>query len=271
MIKRAAVLGSPISHSLSPLIHNHAYSLLEYPAIYQAIEVKSGELTEFLTSELARSEVLGFSLTMPLKEELAQLSIPALQVDARAKEINSANTIYKEGQSWKVSSTDVDGFEFLLKELSFSTVSILGAGGTARAAIASLRDRDVKIEIFRRSASRDASLSSAAMSSQIEIYDWDNCARAWKSDLVINTIPSDQVLSISKEFCSPKILLDATYSPWPPGLTKQQLDAKGLLISGLQLLAAQAVYQISLMTQIDFDKTWLYNELLLKLDTARQP
>jgi len=265
MMKRAAVLGSPISHSLSPLVHNHAYSLLEYPAIYEAIEVKSGELSEFLTRELASSEVLGFSLTMPLKEELAQLSTPALQIDARAKAINSANTIYKDGQSWKVSSTDVDGFEFLLKELSFSTVSILGAGGTARAAIASLSDKGVKIEI----SSRDASLSAAAMSSQIEIDDWDKCARAWKSDLVINTIPSDQVLSIIKEFSSPKILLDATYSPWPPGLTQQQLDTKGLLVSGLQLLAAQAVYQISLMTQIDFDKTWLYNELLLKLDSAR--
>ena len=269
MMKRAAVLGSPISHSLSPLIHNHAYSLLECPAIYEAIEVTSGQLSEFLTRELASSQVLGFSLTMPLKEELAQLSTPALQVETRAKSINSANTIYKDGQSWKVASTDVDGFEFLLKELSFSTVSILGAGGTARAAIASLSDRDVKIEIYRRSTSRDASLSAAAMNSQIEIYDWDKCARAWKSDLVINTIPSDQVLSIIKEFSSPKILLDVTYSPWPPGLTKQQLDAKGVLVSGLQLLAAQAVYQISLMTQIDFDKTWLYNELLLKLDSAR--
>jgi shikimate dehydrogenase len=268
MIKRAAVLGSPISHSLSPLIHNYAYSLLEYPAVYEAIEVKSGELSEFLARELASSEVLGFSLTMPLKEELAQLSTPALQVDARAKAINSANTIYKDGQSWKASSTDVDGFEFLVKDLSFSTVSILGAGGTARAAIASLRNRDVKIEIYRRSASRDAWLSAAAMSSQIEIYDWDKCARAWKSDLVINTIPSDQVLSIVKEFSSPKILLDATYSPWPPGLSRQQLDAKGSLVAGLQLLAAQAVYQISLMTQIDFDKTWLYKELLLKLDIA---
>jgi shikimate 5-dehydrogenase len=107
------------------------------------------------------------------------------------------------------------------------------------------------------------------MSSKIEIYDWDKCARAWKSDLVINTIPSDQVLSIIKGFSSPKILLDATYSPWPPGLTKQQLDAKGLLVSGLQLLAAQAVYQVSLMTQIDFDKTWLYNELILKLVSAQ--
>ena len=268
MIKSAAVLGSPISHSLSPLIHNYAYSLLEYPAVYEAIEVKSGELSEFLARELASSEVLGFSLTMPLKEELAQLSTPALQVDARAKAINSANTIYKDGQSWKASSTDVDGFEFLVKDLSFSTVSILGAGGTARAAIASLSNRDLKIEIYRRSASRDASLSAAAMSSQIEIYDWDKCARAWKSDLVINTIPSDQVLSIIKEFSSPKILLDATYSPWPPGLSRQQLDAKGSLVSGLQLLAAQAVYQISLMTQIDFDKTWLYKELLLKLDIA---
>jgi shikimate dehydrogenase len=268
MIKRAAVLGSPISHSLSPLIHNYAYSLLEYPAVYEAIEVKSGELSEFLARELASSEVLGFSLTMPLKEELAQLSTPALQVDARAKSINSANTIYMDGQSWKVSSTDVEGFEFLLKDLSFSTVSILGAGGTARAAIASLSDRDVNIDIYRRSTSRDASLSAAAMSSQIEIYDWDKCARAWKSELVINTIPSDQVLTMIKEFSSPKILLDATYSPWPPGLTKQQLDAKGLLVSGLQLLAAQAVYQISLMTQIDFDKTWLYKKLLLKLDIA---
>ena len=182
MIKRAAVLGSPISHSLSPLIHNHAYSLLEYPAIYEAIEVKSGELSDFLARELASGEVLGFSLTMPLKEELAQLSRPALQVDARAKSINSANTIYMDGQSWKVSSTDVEGFEFLLKDLSFSTVSILGAGGTARAAIASLSDRDVNIEIYRRSTSRDASLSAAAMSSQIEIYDWDKCARAWKSE-----------------------------------------------------------------------------------------
>jgi shikimate dehydrogenase len=268
MIKRAAVLGSPISHSLSPLIHNYAYSLLEYPAVYEAIEVKSGELSEFLARELASSEVLGFSLTMPLKEELAQLSTPALQVDARAKSINSANTIYMDGQSWKVSSTEVEGFEFLLKDLSFSTVSILGAGGTARAAIASLSDRDVNIDIYRRSTSRDASLSAAAMSSQIEIYDWDKCARAWKSELVINTIPSDQVLTMIKEFSSPKILLDATYSPWPPGLTKQQLDAKGLLVSGLQLLAAQAVYQISLMTQIDFDKTWLYKKLLLKLDIA---
>ena len=268
MIKRAAVLGSPISHSLSPVIHNHAYLLLDYSATYKAIEVKSEQLRGFLEEELTNSDLLGFSLTMPLKEELAQLSIPTLNIDARARAINSANTIYRDGQSWKVSSTDVDGFEFLLKDLSFSTVSILGAGGTSRAAIAALSDRDVKIEIYRRSSSRDSSLSAAAGSAQVQIYDWDKCSRAWRSDLVINTIPSDQVLAITRDFGSPKILLDATYSPWPPGLTKQQLDAKGLLVSGLQLLAAQAVYQVSLMTQIDFDRAWLYRELLLKLDSA---
>ena len=269
MRKRAAVLGSPISHSLSPLIHNHAYSLLEYPAIYEAIEVKGGELSDFLVGELTNSNLLGFSLTMPLKEELTQISNPALQIDARTKAINSANTIYRAGQSWKVTSTDVDGFEFLLKDCSFSSASILGSGGTARAAIAALAERGIKTEIYRRSASRDSSLNEAALGSQIEICEWDKCARAWKSDLVINTIPSDQVLTMIKEFSSPKILLDATYSPWPPGLTKQQLDAQGALISGLQLLAAQAVYQIWLMTEIDFDKAWLYKELLLKLDSAR--
>ena len=87
--------------------------------------------------------------------------------------------------------------------------------------------------------------------------------------MVINTIPSDQALSMTKEFKAPKFFFDATYWPWPPGLSKLQLDAGGSLISGLQLLAAQAVFQISLMTELDFDKKWLFEELLLKLEAGK--
>ena len=269
MTRRAAVLGSPISHSLSPLIHNHAYFLLEYPATYEAIEVKSGKLEEFLARELLSHDLLGFSLTMPLKEELIQISSPALQIDLRSREINSANTIYRDVEGWKVTSTDVEGFQFLFRDISFSSVSILGAGGTSRAAIAALAESNVNFEIYRRSANRDASIIAAALGSNIEIKDWDRCAEAWKSDLVINTIPADQVSSLIKGYTAPKLFLDATYSPWPPGLTKLQLEAKRSLISGFELLAAQAVYQIALMTKVEFDKNWLFSELIRKLDSLK--
>ena len=269
MIKHAAVLGSPISHSLSPLIHNHAYSLLGFSGSYQAIEIKSGQLASYLEQELFKEDLLGFSLTMPLKEELTAISNAALLVDSRSKEIISANTIYRDGDIWSVTSTDVDGFEFLTKDLSFSSVAILGAGGTARAAIAALAPRGLKIEVYRRSSDRDPSLINSALGFNIEIRDWERCAQAWESELVINTIPSDQVLSMTKEFKAPKFFFDATYWPWPPELSKLQLDARGLLISGLQLLAAQAVFQISLMTELDFDKKWLFKELLLKLEAGK--
>ena len=269
MIKRAAVLGSPVSHSLSPLIHNHAYSLLGFSGNYQAIEVKSGQLASYLEQELLKEDLLGFSLTMPLKEELTAISNPALIVDSRSEEINSANTIYRDGDIWRTTSTDVDGFEFLTKDLSFSSVAILGAGGTARAAIAALAPRGIKIEAYRRSPDRDPSLINSALGFNIEIRDWERSAQAWESELVINTIPSDQVLSMTKEFKTPKFFFDATYWPWPPELSKLQLDAGGSLISGLQLLAAQAVFQISLMTELDFDKKWLFEELLLKLEAGK--
>jgi shikimate dehydrogenase len=206
---------------------------------------------------------------MPLKEELAQISNSALHVDSRSSDINSANTIYRDGEGWRATSTDVDGFEFLLRDRTFSSVAILGAGGTARAALAALARGNVRTEIYRRSADRDRSLIKAASASSIGINDWDKVAQAWNSDLVINTIPSDQVLSLTKNFTAPKLLLDATYSPWPPELSKQQMQANGALISGLQLLAAQAVFQIALMTQIDFDTKWLYEELLQKLGLAK--
>ena len=91
MIK-AAVLGSPISHSLSPLLHNTAYAQLGIQGSYEAIEVNAGGLAKFIDE---RDESwTGFSLTMPLKEEAVAY---AKHVDDLAKRINSANTLYRDG------------------------------------------------------------------------------------------------------------------------------------------------------------------------------
>jgi len=88
---KAAVLGSPISHSLSPLLHNTAYSQLGIQGTYEAIEVNAGGLSKFMDGQ--DNSWTGFSLTMPLKEEAIAY---ADLVDDLAKRINSANTLYKD-------------------------------------------------------------------------------------------------------------------------------------------------------------------------------
>jgi len=89
---RAAVLGSPISHSLSPTLHNHAYEILGIPGKYEAIEISEVEFPQFFaeaTALDAKVDWRGFSLTMPLKEIVTDA---LTQVDPLAKRIASANT-----------------------------------------------------------------------------------------------------------------------------------------------------------------------------------
>ena len=89
--KRAAVLGSPIAHSLSPALHNAAYLALGIEGKYDAVEVGSGQLSKFM-NQVRQTEAnwIGFSLTMPLKEEAL---IVADQIDPLANQIKSANTL----------------------------------------------------------------------------------------------------------------------------------------------------------------------------------
>ena len=114
MRKRAAVLGSPISHSLSPALHNAAYLALNIEGKYDAVEVKSGELSGFM-NEVRKTDAnwIGFSLTMPLKEEVLKV---ADKVDPLAKQINSANTLIPTLDGWFATSTDVAGFIWALAQ-----------------------------------------------------------------------------------------------------------------------------------------------------------
>ena len=103
----AAVLGSPIGHSLSPLLHNVAYKHLGVQGQYEAIEVKSGQLSEFLST--TQKDV--FSLTMPLKEEALGVAHDVSQI---AKKISGGNTLVRSGTGWNLTSTDVEGFKYAL-------------------------------------------------------------------------------------------------------------------------------------------------------------
>ncbi len=260
-MKRAAVLGYPIQHSLSPAIHNAAYKRLGLQARYSAEEVGSDALDGYLAHQLKESEWIGFSLTMPLKETLCGLIEKFnIQIDPTAERINSANTLYMKNTSWQACSTDVTGFAYLLRNREISTVSILGSGGTARAAIEALPN-DGSVNIYRRNPNRDAFIDSAFSEKKIVFKDWSQVHESWSSDLVINTVPISGMSELTSHFESPRLLLDALYSPWPPPLTTLQLSSQGEVITGLDLLCAQALDQIALMTGETFEKDEMFSYL----------
>ena len=133
MIK-AAVLGSPIAHSLSPKIHRRAYEFLGIAGSYDAIEVGEDELANFFEAERSL-EWSGFSLTMQLKEAVIKLNCEVSQI---AKLCNSGNTLYRRESQWSVTSTDYLAFRNLVNLKGGEKVAVIGGGGTARAAIGAL-------------------------------------------------------------------------------------------------------------------------------------
>ena len=256
MIK-AAVLGSPISHSLSPLLHHRAYEILGIPASYDAILCDEGDFPDFL-KKIADQNWTGFSLTMPLKEvAISYLS----EIDPASAKIDSINTLVQQRTGWFGISTDRLAFANLLKDYNFSNVAIIGGGGTARAALGALDGKCGEMDILLRNPDRAEKLSSCLTSSRINIFDMKHDLA--KYDLVIATVPmgvSDMVTIDASSVSG--LLLEALYRPWPTKLVERWEIAGGNVISGLDLLVEQALFQIELFSKVKFDFDAMRMELL---------
>jgi len=243
---RGAVLGSPISHSLSPVLHRTAYEKLGVYGQYQAIEMQPEKLRDFVSS--LDETWTGLSLTMPLKEEI--LSI-ADEVDELAVRINSANTLIRSPRGWRALSTDVNGFtQTLLANgvTSFNTVVILGSGATARAAAAACDAPNRTIRIIHRSAEREAGMRKAVLLSNLEFASWG--ADLMPADLLINATPAGVADSYSEKLDGDVqgTFFEALYNPWPTKLLSKWRALKGFGIDGLDLLVHQGIDQVELMT-----------------------
>lgn len=245
------MLGSPIAHSLSPALHNAAYLALDIEGKYDAVEVKSGELTGFMEQvRVTDANWIGFSLTMPLKEEVLKV---ADKVDSLAKQINSANTLIPTLDGWFATSTDVAGFIWALaqhKVTEYKSVQIIGAGGTARAAAAAIDAPGVSIQVINRNPDREADMRSAISLSELSFVSWDNVVL--DADLVINTTPKGAADSLPS---GSGVLFESLYNPWP---TKLASNWNGKVIDGMDLLIHQAIDQINLMTGFVIDRKLMY-------------
>lgn len=248
---RAAVLGSPVGHSLSPVMHRAAYQALGLTDwTYDARECTSEQLADVLAEVRSDPSWGGLSLTMPLKLEVMEL---VDEVDELAQRVGSANTVVRraDGSLW-VTNTDVVGVAASLDSLDLpaglKTAVVLGGGGSARAALLALEQRGVsEIRVVMRDVSRGRDLRSV-VGCTVALVPWSEIATEIASAaLVVSSVPSSSkvALDVWPARCS---LFDLTYDPWPTPLVALASSAGAKTIGGLRMLAVQAAAQVAHMT-----------------------
>jgi shikimate dehydrogenase len=250
----AAVLGSPISHSLSPLLHSLAYEHLGVQARYEAVEVKSGQFQDFLS----KTDKNALSLTMPLKEEALSVSHVISDI---AQRITSGNTLLLTDGVWSLTSTDVVGFDFSLdmhgvKEIE--TVVIIGAGATARAAVASVSKIAKSVLVVSRNPDRINAMNQASWA-DVTYLPWELTEQINIADLVINTTPQNAADYFVRNVKNPRgAFFEVLYNPWPTALSKVWAQSENLVIDGLDLLIHQGISQVEIFAGVAVDRQELY-------------
>ncbi|CAN2202726.1 AroE Shikimate 5-dehydrogenase [Candidatus Nanopelagicaceae bacterium] len=258
---RGAILGSPVEHSLSPLLHREAFEFLGISGDYIRQEVTLGGFSEFFEREKDNFDYL--SITMPLKEEALALPVA---IDPIAARIQSSNTLYRRGGDWHLSSTDGAGLIGALANeghKKFARALVLGAGGTARAVVGALDGVASEIVVLGRTSTRREVLEAAVDRSDFQYLRWNDSPGFSDFDLVVNTTPAGAAdllaESISPGSCS--LLFDVIYKPWPTVLASRWSDNGGSVINGAELLLYQGIAQLSLALNRELDALALATHL----------
>ena len=251
---RAGVLGSPIAHSLSPVLHRAAYAALGLDDwSYEAIECAEDGLAALIAG--LGPEWAGLSLTMPLKRTV----LPLLHhVDPLATVTGGANTVVFRADGSHGYNTDVHGIVDALTEAGASaggSVTILGAGATACSALAALPELGAKLaDVIVRDPARASGLLEAAerVGVRVRLRDFAALAAGSPVDLLISTVPAgvadDYARQLRAGAGAPAAVLDVVYSPWPTELARAAADAGAIVASGFAMLLHQAAAQVELMT-----------------------
>ncbi|TCI99869.1 shikimate dehydrogenase [Aeromicrobium sp. IC_218] len=250
MTARCAVLGSPVAHSLSPVMHRRAYADLGLDWTYESHDVDEAALPGFLAG--LDESWRGLSCTMPLKQAALDL---ADEVDPFARVVGVANTLVRtERGGWRAHNTDTTGAVAALDEQGVGTVSsarVLGGGATARSLLHGLLVRGLEhVELVVRDKARVASLAEQVRGERIEVVVREFDAPFLdKVDLLVSTVPSDVVRHDAHDLVdASRAVFDVLYDPWPTALAATATVHGVPLVTGLDLLAHQAAGQVELMT-----------------------
>ena len=252
-VMRCAVLGSPIAHSLSPVLYRAAYAELGLDWTYDAVEVDAPGLEEFVSG--LDDSWRGLSLTMPLKRAV----IPLLhELDAWAAVSSSANTVVLEGGRRLGHNTDVPGAVNALAERvdgPLTTAVVLGGGATAASVLLALSEigcRQARL-LVRNPARAVDTLSALDRHGRGPGVDVGRLGDAFEvPDIVVSTIPADaQGEALVEVAAGARVVFDVLYDPWPTPLASAAASHGRTVVGGLDLLVHQAALQVRLMTGED--------------------
>jgi shikimate dehydrogenase len=255
-VSRAAVLGSPIAHSLSPVLHRAGYRALGLADTwsYDRFEVDEAGLPGFLRSlDVAGEGWAGLSLTMPLKRAV----IPLLdEVSPTALAVDAVNTVVFTADGRRTGgNTDVPGLVAALRERGVTRVesaAVLGAGATASSALAALGQLcDGVVTAYVRGPERAAQMRELGERLGVEVATarWERAAEAFRTPLTVSTTPMGATDGLSAGVPeAPGALFDVLYHPWPTPLARAWAERGGVVLGGLDLLVHQAVLQFGMFT-----------------------
>ncbi|MFI7637115.1 shikimate dehydrogenase [Nonomuraea sp. NPDC049400] len=257
---RAAVMGSPIGHSLSPYLHRAAYQAMGLDGwSYEAFECDEARLPGLL-GELVpvrgqgpddADAWAGLSLTMPLKRAV----LPLLDtVSEPALEVGGANTVVFRDGLRHGHNTDVYGIEQALAEAGVPaprSATVLGGGATAASALAALRNLGLfSATLLVRDPARAGETMEVAerLGVALAVETFDKLDALTRVDLVVSTLPGGAADAFADRLARVPALFDVVYSPWPTSAAAAVRAAGGTVVGGFAMLLHQAVRQVELMT-----------------------
>lgn len=257
------VLGDPVSHSLSPLVHNSALRYLNLPGVYLPFRVPRGDLEPFLKDFVASQlPVKGFSVTIPNKETAATL---AEQQDPIVKTTHAANTLIRTETGWAAYNTDARAaIDSMLQGLPLHddrgaptlkdrTILLLGAGGVARALAHGLHQAGALVIIANRTAARAENLAEEV---GCRAVDWA-ARHSVLAEIVINCtsvgmFPNTDESPLHNSYLRPGLMVfDLVYNPENTLLIKEARDRGCQVLTGVDMFVRQAALQFKLFTGQD--------------------
>jgi len=266
-----ALIGNPVSHSLSPIMQNAALQYLGLDLIYIAIPCKDEDL-ELVLNSLKKINCIGLNITIPHKEKVFNL---CSEISPIANKLKAINTLKLNSEKeWSGTNTDIEGFVYPLKNLNLAKKQsiVLGSGGAAKSVIQGLINLNLsKISVITRNKlSLDKLIKN--FENQIELQSLlsnDNQAQNLieEAELIVNTTPvgmktknEENLLPFGENFWrslkSKSIIYDLIYNPAPTSLLEFSAKKGCMTIDGLQMLVAQGLKSLSFWTnglEVPFD------------------
>ncbi|WP_414518892.1 shikimate dehydrogenase [Nostoc sp. PCC 9305] len=267
--KLLGVIGHPVEHSLSPVMHNAAIAQLGLDYVYLPFPIEPQNL-EVAIAGFAAVGVVGFSVTIPHKQAI----IPLLsEITPLAQTIGAVNTVSRQNNQWVGTNTDIEGFIAPLQttykqDWSQKVAVILGNGGAARAVVAGCTQLGfAQIHVVGRNMQRleefRNSWSNSSLADKFQVHQWEELPKLIpQANLLVNTTPigmypkvDESPLSVEEIANLPTgaIAYDLIYIPKPTQFLQQAQKQGAIAIDGLEMLVQQGVAAL---------KIWLHLETL---------